>query len=375
MKPLEGALEIGPRVFDWPPSINQAICHSRSRRRFITLLIGFAATQFLSARDAFSQDATTTPTSSRFRIVDVHHHFMPPKYIAARKADILKVSGIRDVINWTPERSLDDMNKNGVRTSFLSISTPGVWTGNIEESRYLSRACNEFAAKMKKDHPGRFGSFAAIPLPDIDGSLKEIEYALDTLHADGVGFLSNYDGKYLGNSAFSPVFDELNRRKVTVYVHPTSTACCWNIVPGIPISTEEFGFDTTRTITSLLYSGTLSRCAGCKFIFSHGGGTIPMLAGRIGGGARRLTKLVPHGPDYEFRKLYFDTASATNPPAMAAILKLVPLNHVFFGTDFPWGNAARARKGLESTGLSESEIRAIEYESAQQMFPLLNAKD
>jgi predicted TIM-barrel fold metal-dependent hydrolase len=344
-----------------------------SRRQFMTALAGFAAAQFIPARVAFGQTGTTTPGDDRLRIVDVHHHFMPPKYVAARKADILKVSGIPDVINWTVERSLDDMDKNGVRTSFLSISTPGVWTGNVEQSRYLSRECNEFVAQMRRDHPGRFGLFAAIPLPDADGSLKEIEYALDTLHADGIGFLSNYEGKYLGDPAFAPVFDELNRRKVTVYVHPTSTACCWNIVPGIPISTEEFGFDTTRTITSLLYSGTLSRCADCKFIFSHGGGTIPMLAGRIGGGARRLTQLVPHGPDYEFQKLYFDTASATNAPAMAAILKLVPLSHVMFGTDFPWGNAGTARKGLEGIGLSEREIQAIEYESAQQMFPRLKA--
>jgi predicted TIM-barrel fold metal-dependent hydrolase len=362
LKSLQQSNPAGYRAFSWS-----------SRRQFMTALAGFAAAQFIPARGAFGQSGTTTPGDDRLRIVDVHHHFMPPKYVAARKADILKVSGIPDVINWTVERSLDDMDKNGVRTSFLSISTPGVWTGNVEQSRYLSRECNEFVAQMRRDHPGRFGLFAAIPLPDTDGSLKEIEYALDTLHADGIGFLSNYEGKYLGDPAFAPVFDELNRRKATVYVHPTSTACCWNIVPGIPISTEEFGFDTTRTITSLLYSGTLSRCADCKFIFSHGGGTIPMLAGRIGGGARRLPQLVPHGPDYEFQKLYFDTASATNAPAMAAILKLVPLSHVMFGTDFPWGNAGTARKGLEGVGLSEREIQAIEYESAQQMFPRLKA--
>jgi 6-methylsalicylate decarboxylase len=372
MNPFEGPRKIAClKALKRAGPAGHAACCSASRRQFITVLAGFAAAQFIPARGAFGQSGTSTPGADKLRIVDVHHHFMPPKYVAARKADILKVSGIPDVINWTVERSLNDMDNNGVRTSFLSISTPGVWTGNVEESRYLSRECNEFAAQVMADHPGRFGLFAAIPLPDTAGSLKEIEHALDTLHADGIGLLSNYEGKYLGDPAFVPVFDELNRRKMTLYVHPTSTACCWNIVPGIPISTEEFGFDTTRTITSLLYSGTLSRCADCKFIFSHGGGTIPMLAGRIGGGARRLTQLVPHGPDYEFQKLYFDTASATNAPAMAAILKLVPLSHVMFGTDFPWGNAATARKGLEGVGLSEEEIRAIEYESAPKLFPRL----
>ena len=340
-----------------------------SRRQFISALAVLGATQLIPEHMAFGQTKEQIAGGSAMRVIDVHHHMMPPQYIAARRADILKVSVIPSVIDWTIERSLDDMDKNGVRTSLVSVSTPGIWFGNTEESRRLSRVCNDFAAQMVRDHPGRFGFFAATPLPDSEGSLKEIEYAMDTLHADGIGLLSNYDGKYLGDPAFAPVFDELNRRKMIVYVHPTSTACCWNIVPNIPISTEEFGFDTTRTITSLLYSGTLSRCANIKFIFSHGGGTIPMLAGRIGGGTRQMTGVVPHGPGYEFEKLYFDTASATNPPAMAAILKLVPLSHVMFGTDFPWGNAGGALTALDRLGLSENEIRAIKYESALQLFP------
>ena len=337
----------------------------------MSALAALGATQLIPMHLAFGQAEAQARGAPAKRIIDVHHHLMPPKYVAAKKAGILKVSAIPSVIDWTPEHSLEDMDRNGVRTSLLSISTPGVWFGNAEEARRLSRECNEFAAQMARDHPGRFGFFAAIPLPDADGSLKEIEYATEMLHADGIGLLSNYEGKYLGDPAFAPVFDELNRRKLIVYVHPTSTACCWNIVPNIPISTEEFGFDTTRTITSLLYSGTLSRCANVKFIFSHGGGTIPMLAGRIGGGARRMPSVVPHGADSEFRRLYFDTASATNAPAMAAVLKLVPASHVMFGTDFPWGNAESGLRGLETASLSESEIRAIEYESALQLFPRL----
>lgn len=353
------------------PSGSNADFGGASRRQFVSTLAALCTAQLIPWDVGFGQAASPQLGGAPLRIIDVHHHLMPPKYVAARKADILKVSAIPSVVDWTPEQSLEDMNKNGVRTSLVSVSTPGIWFGNAEEARRLSRECNEFAAQMARDHPGRFGFFAAIPLPDAEGSLREIEYAIETLHADGIGLLTNYEGKYLGDSAFAPVFDELNRRKLTVYVHPTSTACCWNIVPNIPISTEEFGFDTTRTITSLLYNGTLSRCSSTKFIFSHGGGTIPMLAGRIGGAARRMTNVAPRGPDYEFQKLYFDTASATNAPAMAAILKLVPPSHVMFGTDFPWGNAGNGLRGLESVGLSESEIRAIEYESALQLFPRL----
>ena len=342
-----------------------------SRRRFISALAALGATQWMPAHRVGQNIRPAMGTAPALRIMDIHHHLLPPRYVAARKADILKVSTSPSVIAWTPEHSLDVMDSSGIQTAFVSVSTPGIWFGDVEEGRRLSRECNDFAAQMVKDHPGRFGFFAAAPLPDTDGSLKEIEYAMDTLHADGIGLVTNYEGKYLGDPAFAPLFDELNRRKAVVYVHPTSTACCWNIVPNIPTSLEEFGFDTTRTITSLLYSGTLSRCADCKFIFSHGGGTIPMLAGRIGGGARQLTRLVPHGPDYEFQKLYFDTASAANAPAMAAILKLVSVSQVMFGTDYPWGNVGNALKALESVGLSEREIRAIEYESARRLFPRL----
>ena len=310
---------------------------------------------------------------ARNEIIDVHHHLFPPKYIAAKRADILKVSAMSSVLDWTAASSLDDMDKSGVRTAIVSVSTPGIWFGKADESRSLAREINEFAARMAGDHRGRFGFFAALPLPDTDGSLKEIEYALDTLHADGVGFLTNYDGKYLGDPAFAAVFDELNRRKAVVYSHPTTASCCWNIVPGVHIAAEEFGFDTTRTITSLLYSGTLSRCADIKFIFSHGGGTIPFLAGRIGMMARPLTTLIPHGADYEFRKLHFDIASVTNAPAMAAILKLIPATQVMFGTDYPWGNAASALEGLESLGLGKGDVQAIKYGSATRLFPRLKA--
>ena len=343
-----------------------------SRRQFIASVAALGATEQFSLNQAFVQSGTPVAAGgSSPRIIDVHHHLLPPKYIAARRADILKVSAMSSVLDWTVARSLDDMDKSGVRTAIVSVSTPGIWFGKADEGRGLAREINEFAARMAIDHPGRFGFFAAVPLPDTDGSLKEIEYALDTLHADGVGVLTNYDGKYLGDPAFTAVFDELNRRKAVVYTHPTAASCCWDMVPGVPISTEEFGFDTTRTITSLLYNGTLSRCSDVKFIFSHGGGTIPFLAGRIGGGASRLTTLVPHGPDYEFRRLHFDTASVVNAPAMAAILKLIPVTQVMFGTDYPWGNAGSALQGLESLGLSDGDVQAIKYASATRLFPRL----
>ena len=346
-----------------------------SRRSFMAGLAAMGGAQFLPVRASFAQENPPSADSmgGNARVIDVHHHLMPPKYLEVARAAILKVSAIPQVVDWTIERSLADMDKNGVRTAMVSISTPGIMFGGVEASRRLARECNEYAAKMVSDYPGRFGFFAAVPLPDQDGSLKEIEYALDTLHADGIGFLTNYDGKYLGDASFAPVFDELQRRKVTVYTHPTFLSCCVNVVPGVHVSTEEFGFDTTRAISGLLYSGTLSRCPDVKFIFSHGGGALPFLAGRIGAASGRAASLIPHGADYEFKKLHFDTASVTNAPAMAAVLKLVPVSQVMFGTDYPWRPAEPSLRELRNLGLTEADLRAIERESALRLFPRLNA--
>ncbi len=203
-------------------------------------------------------------------IVDVHHHIMEPKFLEMQQARIA-ASGYAgaELQKWTPSWSIEEMDKNGAEVAMLSISTPGSWTGNVEQSRKLARSINDYKAQIVRDHPKRFGFFATIPLPDVEGSLREIEYALDTLKADGICLLTNYDGRYPGDPAFAPVYDELNRRKAVVYSHATSANCCFNIQPSIPPAILEFMFDNTRAIVSLLQSGTFTRCPDIKFIFSH----------------------------------------------------------------------------------------------------------
>jgi 6-methylsalicylate decarboxylase len=307
-------------------------------------------------------------------IVDVHHHIMLPQFLALQEERIKRNGYWRaKLTEWTPAWSIEEMDKNGAATSILSISTPGCWTGKVEESRGLARALNEYKATLVRDYPGRFGFFATIPLPDTEGSLREIEYALDVLKADGICLLTNYDGKYPGDPAFAPVYDELNRRRAIVYSHAAAVDCCVNIQPGVPMAILEFMFDNARAITSLLTSGTFTRCPDIRFIFSHCGGALPAIAGRINGWSAQFGDRLPKGALYELGRLNFDTASMANPISFGALLKLVPVSQVFFGSDFPWGAMAATKNPMRGLGLSAENLHAIEEGNARRMFARLKS--
>lgn len=226
---------------------------------------------------------------------------------------------------------------------------------------------------MRQDYPGRFGMFASLPLPDVESSLREISYALDELRADGIGLLTNYEGKYPGDETFAPVFDELNRRNAVVYFHPTEAPCCHAHGIDLPAATLDFPFDTTKAVTSLLFSGTFYRCRNIRFIFSHAGGTIAFLAERIARLEARpeFRASVPDGVMSELRRLFFDTALSANELAFSALLKLVTPQHVLFGSDYPFApetTMAATIKGLSALGLSADVLEAIERTNAIRLF-------
>ncbi len=333
------------------------------------VLYGIAALGATAALPDFGPAAQTgpAPAAHGFRI-DTHHHFTVPKLLVESAAKGVTQTGLQD---WTPQKSLDQMDKGGVATSIISISDPGVWFGDNTAARALARECNDYAAKLIKDYPGRFGLFATLPLPDVDGALLEIEYAFDTLKADGACVLSSYGGNYLGNPAFAPLMEELNRRKAVVFCHPYCAACGRQAVLSDGQNRGvEFVFDTTRTIVSLLSNGTVTRYPDIRFIWSHGGGTVPYITSRLNGVAQKL----PKGLIYELQKFYYDTAQAFNPYTLPSFKKLVPTSHILFGTDFPLGggSGAAVSKGLiENGGFSESELRAIDRENALELLPRL----
>jgi predicted TIM-barrel fold metal-dependent hydrolase len=336
------------------------------RREFLAGLAAAGATALIP--DILNGAQTRpSPTAPPHRI-DVHYHGNSPGFIAAIKAHN---TGQTALMNWTPAKALEEMDRDGVATSIMSTSEPSVYFGDAAAARALARECNDYAARLVADHPTRFGMFATLPLPDVDGTLREIEYAFDTLKADGVCFMSSYEGKYLGDPMFAPVMDELNRRKAVAYTHPFRGAMI-NILPdnralGITLSTE-----TTVTIQSILYTGTATRCPDIRFIWSHGGGTAPYITGRLGAAIGPDGK--PNANLAAMQKFYYDTAQAFNEYTLPTFTKVVPMSHMLFGTDYPFAQAGTVAKGLADYHFMPADLRAIERDNALELFPRLKGR-
>jgi len=343
---------------------------------------GASRRQFIAALAAAGL-SSTLPGAARaavkIRRIDMHHHFLPQAYMLEEKERIHAEHGNSAMYSWTAEQAIDAMDKAGVDFAVASISTPGVWYGDVALGRRLSRQWNEAAAETVHKYPARFGFFAPVPLPDTEGSLKEIDYAYGSLKADGINFLSNYQGKWLGDPSFAPVMEELDRRNAIVYVHPTFSPCCSGpMVPGLVAPILEFPYDTTRTIVSLITSGTTTRFPHIRWIFSHGGGALAGVYGRI----EHLEKMpayrgkVPAGMHAELAKLYYDTASLSPDSTLPALLKIVPSSQILLGSDYPLAGPPptdvmikRAVEEFEAMKPSPRLRRAVERDNAIRLLP------
>jgi predicted TIM-barrel fold metal-dependent hydrolase len=346
------------------PQSTTATMHRRGFLAGTTAVVGAAA---FGGIDLISKASA----QAKPHRIDVHHHIAPPVWVDALK----KAGKSNPIINtWTIEKSIEDMDKAGVATAMTSPTTPQVGFLDNEDAARVARQSNEYAKGLMADHPGRFGLFAMLPLPHIDESLKEIAYAFDVLKADGIGMMTSYGDKWLGYSAFAPIWEELNRRKATVYTHPTGANCCVNLVEGLSENTVEFGADTTRTIASLIFSGTSQRYKDINFIFSHGGGVLTATAERF---QIQMVTTPPYKDkftrvivDKELQRFYYDTAQIANAVTIGALVKLVPVSQVVFGSDYPYRTAAEHVKGL-AAAFDAADLKMIERDNALRILSRL----
>ena len=309
------------------------------------------------------------------RRIDVHQHIIPKRY-----AEWLEQSGISDAGGthfpaWSAEATIELMDRHEIATGILSVSTPGVHlrpcSGKDREARIWARRVNEFSAQVAADHPGRFGFFATLPLPDLEGAMEEVRYCFDVLNASGVILLANTHGTYLGDPSHEPLLEELNRRHAVVFVHPSELPC--PTLPGMPAFAADFLLDTTRAAYQLVANGCMRSFPQLRIILSHAGGFLPYashrmaiaIAGELG---PKLDKVLD-----DFRSFYFDTALSASPAALPSLLAFARPDHILFGSDWPFAPEEAVgyfTANLDAYGaLDESARKALDRDNASLLFP------
>jgi len=295
--------------------------------------------------------------------IDVHHHIVPKEYLASLASVGIKNAVGEPFPQWDVESTIKFMDRQGIAVAITSISVPGIYFGNIDFTRKLARKCNEISARVVSQYPKRFGAFAILPLPDIEASIVELEYALDTLKLDGVVLFTNIGGIYLGDAHYEELFFELNRRNAVVFVHP-------NVPPldAMPMIIKpavlEFVFDTTRAIVNLIHRGATKHFPDIRFIFSHAGGTAPFITWRITFGNKKIIN--------QLKRFYYDTAVSATPYTLSSLLNLVESTQILYGSDYsflPERVVKLMNEGLQNYDFNTEARTKIMQENALALFP------
>jgi 6-methylsalicylate decarboxylase len=312
-------------------------------------------------------------------VIDTHFHFWAPEYLKLTEDWGAAHQARPDprIANWSPQVALDEMDSGGVQTAMLSLASirEGFWGLDPQKATGIVRACQDFGAKMVSDHKGRFGLLAPLNMIDIDSSLKEAQYALDQVKADGIGVQSSANGRYPGDPYYNPLWEELNRRKAVVFFHGPVPDCCGalKVGPGVNPAVGEVTFDMTRAVMSLLANGALARYRDIKWLFAYGGGATPYIAGRMDAffkDAKNIHDIAPNGVMAELQRLHYDTVNVTAAPSFAALTKLAPMANITYGTDFPYF-ANDQLDTLDQRGLSAKDLAAIHAGNAKRLIPRL----
>jgi predicted TIM-barrel fold metal-dependent hydrolase len=311
------------------------------------------------------------------QVVDLHHHVIPDFYWEASNEDGNAAGGINPP-RWSLDGDIAYLDDAGIDTAIASISTPGVHFGDDAAARTLAREVNEYLADIKRVRPDRFGAFAVLPLPDVEGTLEEIAYAFDVLDLDGVSIFSNADGTYLGEARFDPLFAELQRRAAVVFVHPNASPDPIAHTLGLPDSLLDYPVDTSRAVAKLHYSNTFARTPDIKYVFVHAGGTIPFLASRFA--IVDEMNVIPGAEERGafadvVRRLHWDTASAFTDPVLHMLRSVTGLDNVLFGTDYPYPRDEISIGGLRrlqnTAEFDDAQRRGVLGETAARLIPRL----
>lgn len=338
------------------------------RRQMLMGCCGAAVAGGLAPRPLFGM--TAQPLSAAGAI-DVHYHVetdavrkLPRGRANARGADSLP--------DWTPEKAIALMDQQGIAASVISTRIVGVKVPTDAAGlSAFARGANEDGAAIVRGNPKRFRYFAFMPMPFVEETLAELKYALDVLKADGIYVYTSYDGKWLGDPSFDPIWAECNRRNAIVYTHPSGSTCCAMTVPNLNPQIVEYGTDTTRTIADLIFSGTADKYPDIRFIFSHAGGSMPFLYERFEreGNARKELK---QGAVAPLRRFFYDTAQAANPYALGTLMKVVPTSQILYGSDYPWRDPAEQLAAIGKMGIGASAQEAILTGNARRLLPVLH---
>ena len=312
---------------------------------------------------------------SASRAIDVHAHYVPASYRAALLDNGHgQPDGFPQIPDWSAEEHVAAMDRLGIATSLLSISSPGVHLADEQAARDLAREVNEAGRRAVVDHPGRFGLFASLPLPAVDAAIAEIAHCCDRLDVAGFTLLTNIGGTYLGDPAFQPVFRELDRRGARLFIHPTSPACWQHTSLGRPRPMLEFFFDTTRAVVDLVLNGTVARHPGVEFIIPHAGATLPMVADRVSVFSRLLGVDPAVDVFRDLGRLHFDLAGFPVPRQLDALLTLTTIEHLHYGSDYPFTPefaAVMATERLAAAGQPPGSVLDALRANTDRLFPAL----
>jgi predicted TIM-barrel fold metal-dependent hydrolase len=315
-------------------------------------------------------------------LIDVHQHPIPELYKRALASVGVQGSGENPWAEWSESAQLELMDQTGIAVCINSIASPGVYFGDFEFAIRLARECNEESARMVGRHPDRFGAFAILPLPHVEGAIREAAYALDVLKLDGVCLLTHVADRHLGQTDDDELFAELNRRSAVVFVHPMRNQATNMPAYSYPSGMTELVLDTTRAIHNLLWNGTFAKFPNIKWIMPHGGGTIPFLVYRMSAMNNKPhpEKRLPGGTvSSALRGLYYDVAEVCSPGPLKCLMEVTEPSHILFGSDFPFSrhrNPADDVKALIAgfeafDGWDAPTRRGIESQNALKLFPRL----